>query len=118
MKYLCLIFSDESQFPKMTQEQGMQMMMEYKEFGDSIKASGHWVGGQRLEPTHTATVVRVRNGKTATTDGPYAETKEQLGGYYVVEARDLNEAISVAARIPGARYGAIEVRPISPTMAD
>jgi hypothetical protein len=118
MKYLCMIFSDESQFPKMTPAELGAMMNEYAEFGKSIKASGHHAGGQRLEPTHTATVVRVRNGKTQTTDGPYAETKEQLGGYYVVEARDLNEAISVAARIPGAKYGAVEVRPILPTMAD
>jgi hypothetical protein len=118
MKYLCLIYSDESQFKTMTQEQGMAMMGEYKEFGDGIKKSGHYVGGNRLEGTHTATVVRVRNGKTATTDGPYAETKEQLGGYYLIEARDLNEAIAIAAKIPAARNGAVEVRPISPTMAD
>jgi hypothetical protein len=118
MKYLCLIYSDESQFKTMTQEQGMAMMGEYKEFGDGIKKSGHYVGGNRLEGTHTATTVRVRNGKTATTDGPYAETKEQLGGYYLIEARDLNEAIAIAAKIPAARNGAVEVRPILPTMAD
>jgi hypothetical protein len=118
VKYLCMIFSDESMWAKMSSEDAGKMMTGYVEYTKSIRASGHHAGGARLEPTHTATTVRVRNGKTQTTDGPYAETKEQLGGYYVVEARDLNEAISVAARIPGAMYGAIEVRPIAPTPAD
>jgi hypothetical protein len=118
VKYLCLIFSDESRFPKMSPAEIGTLMGEYAEFGKSIKASGQHLGGQRLEPTHTATTVRVRNGKTQATDGPYAETKEQLGGFYMIEARDLNEAISIAARIPSAKDGAIEVRPILPTMAD
>lgn len=113
MKYLCLIYSDESMWPKMAKPEMEQMMSEYLAFGESIKASGAYVGGNRLQPTSTGTVVRVRNGKLSTTDGPYAETKEQLGGYYLIEARDLNDAIAVAARIPGARVGAIEVRPIA-----
>ena len=118
MKYLLLIHSDESQWSKMSQADGEKMMGEYAEFGKWVKSSGHYIGGNRLEPTSATTVVRVRNGKAQTTDGPYMETKEQLGGYYLVEAKDLNEAIGIAAKIPGARVGGIEVRPISPTMAD
>ena len=85
---------------------------EYFAFTDGIKDSGQYLGSNRLQPVSTATTVRVRNGKLSTTDGPYAETKEQLGGYYLVEARDLNEAIQIAAKIPSARFGSIEVRPI------
>ena len=87
-------------------------MSEYTAFGDSIKKSGQFVGANQLQPTHTATIVRSRNGKISTTDGPYAETKEQLGGYYLIEAKDLNDAIQVASRIPSARSGSIEVRPV------
>ena len=89
-----------------------KIMGEFKSYTDSIKKSGHYVGGNALQPTHTATTVRVRQGKVATTDGPFAETKEQLGGYYLLQARDLNEAIQLASRIPGARLGSIEVRPV------
>jgi hypothetical protein len=81
-------------------------------FTDGIAKSGQLKSGEALQPTSTATTVRVRNGKVSTTDGPYAETKEALGGYYLVEAKDLNEAIQIASRIPGARYGAVEVRPV------
>jgi hypothetical protein len=118
MKYLCLIYSDETRYPKMSPDELTAMMGEYVEFTRSIRASGHHAGGHRLEPTHTATTIRVRNGKVSTTDGPFAETKEQLGGYYMIDARDLNEAIQVASRIPGAKVGSIEVRPIAPTPAD
>jgi hypothetical protein len=113
MKYLCLIYSDETMWQKISKADGEKMMAEYMEFGDSIKRSGHYIGGNRLQPTSTATSIRIRNGKASTTDGPFAETKEQLGGYYLVEARDLNDAIQVASRIPGARVGSIEVRPIA-----
>jgi len=113
MKYLCLIYSDESQWPKLPKSDGETMMAEYGEFTAGIKKSGHYVGGNRLQPTATASTVRIRNGKLSTTDGPFAETKEQLGGYYLIDARDLNEAIQVAAKIPGARFGSIEVRPIA-----
>jgi hypothetical protein len=85
---------------------------EYFAFTEGIKKSGHHLGGEALQPVATATTVRVRNGKVSTTDGPFAETKEQLGGYYLIEAKDLNDAIQVAAKIPSARYGSIEVRPI------
>ena len=112
MRYLCLIYGDESLGLKMPREEMQKMMGEYFAFTEAIKGSGHYVGGNPLQPTATASTVRVRNGKVSTTDGPFAETKEQLGGYYLVEAKDLNDAIQVAARIPGAKYGSVEVRPI------
>ena len=87
-------------------------MAAYGEFTESIVKSGHLRAGDRLRPTSTATTVRVKDGKTLTTDGPFAETREQLGGYYLVEAKDLDEAVGIAARIPSARSGSIEVRPI------
>ena len=112
MKYLCLIYDEESKWGTMPKEQADAMMGEYGSFTDGIKKSGHYVGGDALQPTSTATTVRVRNGKVSTTDGPFVETKEQLGGYYLIEAKDLNDAIQVASRIPSAKMGSIEVRPI------
>ena len=112
MKYLCLIYENEGAWATMTKEEGDRIMGEYFAFTDDIRKSGQYLGGEALQPTATATTVRVRKGKIATTDGPFAETKEQLGGYYLIEAKDLNEAIQVAARIPAARNGGIEVRPI------
>ena len=112
MKYLCLICAEKvmEQMPAADAEQHYQ---EYAEFTRAIRASGHFVGCNRLEPPAAATTIRVRQGKISATDGPFVETKEQLGGYYVIEARDLNEAIQVASRIPGARLGCVEVRPIA-----
>lgn len=112
MKYLCLIYSDETLWGKLPKSEELDMMTEYRAFGESIKTSGHWLSGFRLQDTPTATTVRVRDGKMSTTDGPFAETKEQLGGFYLIEARDLNDAVQVAGRIPGARMGSIEVRPV------
>ena len=112
MKYLCLIYDDEKMWPSMPKAEAETMMGEYFAFTEAVKQSGHYVGGNALQPTSTATCVRVRQGKTTTTVGPFAETKEQLGGYYLIEARDLNDAIQVAARIPGAKMGTVEVRPI------
>ena len=112
MKYLCLIYDTESRWATMSESEGRQIMKEYFEFTDDIRKSGHMVAGDSLLPTSSATTVRIRNGKLGTTDGPFAETKEQLGGYYLIEAKDLNEAIQIAARIPGAKTGSIEVRPI------
>jgi len=89
-----------------------KMMAEYGAFTQGIQKSGHYLGGNALQPTSAATTVRVRQGKVGTTDGPFAETKEQLAGYYLVEARDLNDAIQVASKIPSARLGGIEVRPV------
>ena len=96
----------------MSADQGAQMHREYMTYTDSIKQSNHYVGGNALQPTGTATTVRVRNGALSTTDGPFAETKEQLGGYYLIEAKDLNDALQVAAKIPSAKLGTVEVRPI------
>jgi hypothetical protein len=105
MKYLCLVYLDENRLDELPDE-------ECVEYDAGIRASGHCVASEALESVHTATTLRVRNGKLAVTDGPFAETKEQLAGFYMIEARDLNEAIQVAAKIPPARVGSIEVRPI------
>jgi hypothetical protein len=112
MKYLCLICAEQV-MEQMAPADAAKHYEEYSEFTAAIRASGHFVGCNRLEPPSAATTVRVRNGKISATDGPFAETKEQFGGYYVIEARDLNEAIQVASRIPGARKGCVEVRPIA-----
>jgi hypothetical protein len=112
MKYLCLIYNDERELGTMPRPDGEKMMAEYSDFTESIKKSGHYKGGDALQPTTTATTVRVRQNKISTTDGPFAETKEQLGGFYMIDARDLNDAISVASRIPGAKTGSVEVRPV------
>ena len=112
MKYLCLIYNSEATRASYSKEQGDAMRSEYLAYTDDIRKSGHLLGAEALQPTQAATTVRVRNDKVSTTDGPFAETKEQLGGFYLVEATDLNDAIQVAARIPGARTGSIEVRPI------
>ena len=115
MKYLCMIFDDESKWNTMSKEESGKWMGEYGAFTKGIIDSGQFISGEALQPTASATTVRVRNGKISTTDGPFIETKEQLGGYYLIEARDLNEAIQVASKIPSARIGAIEVRPIMHT---
>jgi hypothetical protein len=112
MKYLCLIYDEEKKMSGMPKSEFDAMLGEYGAFSESVRKSGHYLGGEALQPVNTATTVRVRNGKVSTTDGPFAETKEQLGGYYLIEARDLNDAIQVASRIPSARLGSIEVRPI------
>jgi hypothetical protein len=112
MKYLCLIYEDETFWNKTPKPELDAMLAEYRAFGATYKQSGQNLGGNALQPTTTATTVRVRNGKMSTTDGPFAETREQLGGYYLLDAKDLNEAIQIAAKIPSARTGSIEVRPI------
>lgn len=112
MKYLCLIYDEEAKLGGMAKSENDTFMGEYMAFTDSIRQSGHYLGGNALQPVATATSVRVRNGKLSTTDGPFAETKEQLGGYYLIEAKDLNEAIQIAGRIPSAKIGTVEVRPI------
>ena len=110
MQYMLLIYRNEA--IKASPSEESRMMQEYMAFTQDIVKSGKFKAGDRLEPTESATTVQVRKGKTVSTDGPFAETKEQLGGYYIVEANDLDEAIAIAARIPGARTGSIEVRPI------
>ena len=112
MKYLCLICAEKvmEQMPKDDADAHFQ---EYAAFTEDIRASGHFISCNRLLPPDEATTIRVRNGKVSATDGPWVETKEQLGGYYLIEARDLNEAIRVAARIPGAARGCVEIRPVA-----
>lgn len=112
MQFLCLICA-ETVMEQMSPSDAARHYEAYAEFTKDIDASGHYAGGNRLLPPASAVTVRVRDGKLSTTDGPFTETKEQLGGYYVIEARDLNDAIRVAARIPGARIGCVEVRPIA-----
>ena len=112
MKFLCLICA-EKVMEQMAPEVADRHYEDYRKFTAAISQSGNYVGGNRLLPAATATTVRVRDGKVAVTDGPFAETKEQLGGYYVIEAADRDEAIRVAAKIPGAWIGCVEVRPIA-----
>jgi len=112
MQYLLMIYRNEAELAKMDPAARQKMSAEYGTFTQSIIQSGHFKAGDGLQPTMTATTVRVRDGKTLTTDGPFAETREQLGGYYLVEAKDLDTALGIAARIPGARDGSIEVRPV------
>ncbi|MDA9497186.1 YciI family protein [Bradyrhizobium sp. CCBAU 11357] len=112
MQYLLMIYQNEVEYAKNDAATSQKMLAEYQTFTQSIIQSGNFKAGDRLQPTTTATTVRVREGKTLTTDGPFAETREQLGGYYLIEAKDLNAAIEIAARIPSARIGSIEVRPI------
>jgi len=107
MKYLCLVYLDEKRLDELPDEDCV-------EYDTAIRKSRHCIASEALESVQTATTVRVRNGKVAVTDGPFAETKEQLAGFYMIEARDLNEAIQLASKIPPARVGSIEVRPIRP----
>ncbi|WKA27452.1 YciI family protein [Bradyrhizobium roseum] len=112
MQYLLMIYQSEAEYASNDAATTQKMLQEYGAFTQSIIHSGNFKAADRLQPTSTATTVRVRDGKTLTTDGPFAETREQLGGYYLVEAKDLDEALAIAARIPSARIGSIEVRPI------
>jgi hypothetical protein len=114
MNYLLLIYSNEAEENALSQTEMKKLMDDYKEFTQSIIQSGAFKAADRLKPVTSASTVRIRNGKTAITDGPFAETREQLGGYYLIEAKNLDEATAIAARIPAARSGSIEVRPIWP----
>jgi len=115
MQYVLLIYLNEQRWMGTPEGERDKVMAEYGAFTESIVKSGHYKGGDELQPTTVATTVRVRNGKPMITDGPFAETREQLGGFYVIEAKDLDEATAIAARIPSAREGSIEVRPIQPS---
>jgi hypothetical protein len=112
MQYLLTIYTDESGFADATPEDGKRMMEAYEALTAELKQSGAFVGGEGLQPTSTATTVRVRDGEPLLTDGPFAETREQLAGFYLVECADLDEAIGWAGRIPGAALGSVEVRPV------
>ena len=115
MQYLMLIYDQEKTIDGLSESEQTAIMNEYMEFTKSITQSGHYRGSHRLQPIAKATTVRLRDKKRLVTDGPFAETKEQLGGYYLIEAKDLDEAVGLAARIPSARFGSIEVRPVFPS---
>jgi hypothetical protein len=114
MQYLLLIYANEAEMAARSPADMKAMSAEYMDFTKAIIQGGQFKAGDRLKPTSAASTVRVRNGKVMTSDGPFAETREQLGGYYLIEAQNLDEAIAVAARVPGARNGSIEVRPVWP----
>jgi len=112
MKYMLLIYHDEPSWDALTETERQQVYLEYRTLREELTGRGQFIDGSQLQPVTTATVVRVRDGKELVTDGPFAETHEQLGGYFLVEAKDLDEATAIAARIPSARTGTIEVRPL------
>lgn len=115
MQYLLMICDDEKRWATMSEGERLHLKQAYAEFTQSIVKTGQFRAGAQLQPTSTATTVREQNGRRLTTDGPFAETKEQLGGYYLIECKDLDEAISIAGRIPSVRIGGcVEVRPIVP----
>ena len=116
MKYLLLIHNNEKDLSALSDDEMNRIKADFRRFTEEIRASGHYRAGSQLQPTAMATSVRVRNGKRLVTDGPFAETREQLGGYYLVEAKDLDEAIGLAERLPSVRMGTIEIRPLVETL--
>jgi hypothetical protein len=112
MEYALLIYENEASAKARSKAEQDETFQGYMAFSESVRKSGHMKGGQPLESVTTATTVRVKDGRTLRTDGPFAETREQLGGFYLIEAKDLDEAVGIAARIPGAKTGCVEVRPI------
>jgi hypothetical protein len=112
MQYLLMLYTDEAQWPKMSKSEQEQGYAAYMAYSEALKAAGAMKGSNRLQPTGTATTVRNTNGKTQVLDGPYVESKEQLGGYFLIDAPDLDSALSWAARCPGANHGVVEVRPV------
>ena len=112
MKYLCLVCIEEKKLDALSGSEFDALYREALAYEEELRRSGHFVMAQALQPVQTATTVRIRNGRVSTTDGPFAETPEQVGGFFLVDARDLNEAIRVASKIPPARLGCVEVRPI------
>lgn len=113
MKYLCLIYGDEQRWAGVPADERERLAAEFGAFNDYIRNSEHYLGSNRLQPTAAALTVRIRDGRVSATDGPFAETKEQLGGYYLVEADSIEQAAEIAARCPGARWGSVEVRPVA-----
>ena len=112
MKYLCLIYNEERKLGAMSKSEWEVLVREALAYDEELRRKGHFIAAQTLQPADTATTVRVRNGRVSTTEGPVADAKEQLGGFILIDARDLNEAIQVASKMPEARLGSIEVRPI------
>ena len=117
MRYVILVYQDERRVQALTRSEMEALEAEYREFTDATRAAGVYLDGAPLRSTDTATTVRVRRGRRSVTHGPFAETKEQLGAFVLLEARDLNDALAAAARIPGARTGSVEVRPVRPTLS-
>ena len=118
MKYLCLIYLDEAELAAMPEADMGRLNARHLELNEELVESGHFIEAEALEPAAASTCIRVRNGRVALTDGPYAETKEMVAGFYFIEARDLNEAIAVAARFPSAPMGTVEVRPCRDLVVD
>ncbi|WP_020406936.1 YciI family protein [Hahella ganghwensis] len=118
MKYLCLVYYDETQMAQLSQQEWDALNRECMSCVEGLQNQGHFLDGAPLHPVASATTIRIRNNQVSTMDGPFAETKEQLAGYYLLEAKDLNEAIQLAERIPPARYGSVEVRPVRELMAE
>ncbi|MGH8590964.1 MAG: YciI family protein [Gammaproteobacteria bacterium] len=112
MRYLCLVYGDEKKLDALSKSEFDALVGEHLAYDEELQKSGHFIVAEALQPAEAATTVRVQNGRLSTTDGPFAETKEQLGGFFLIDARDLNEAIQVASRWPSVRLGSIEVRPI------
>lgn len=112
MKYMLLIYHEEQAWESITEAERQQIYLEYRQLIGELQAGGKYLVGDELQPTSTAQSIRVRDGKQVVTDGPFAETREQVGGFFMIEAKDLDEAKSIAARIPSARTGTIEVRPV------
>ena len=118
MKYMLLIYQDEPSWDALSEAERQQIYLEYRKLRDELQTRGQFVTGSQLQPIATATSVRVRDGKELVTDGPFAETHEQLGGYFLIEAKNLDEATSIASRIPAAQTGTIEVRPLVETAVE
>ncbi|EKE69595.1 YciI family protein [Gallaecimonas xiamenensis] len=118
MKYLAMVYYQEAAMAALSQDQWDALNRECQACGDGLREAGQMIGGEALLPVASATTVRVRDGKVTVTDGPFSETKEQLAGFYLLEARDLNEAIQLAGRIPPARYGCVEIRPVRELKAE
>ena len=118
MKYMLLIYHDEPSWAALSEAERQEVYVEFRKLRADLLTSGQFVTGSQLQPISTATTVRVRDGKELVTDGPFAETHEQLGGYFLIEAKNLDEATAIAARIPSARTGSIEVRPLVETVAE
>jgi hypothetical protein len=117
MKYLCMVIIDEKKLNSLSESDSQALDDESLEYDDALRKNGHFLAAQALESVNAATTVRLRNGKPFVTDGPFAETHEQIGGFILIEAADLNQAIQLASRIPAIRFGAVEVRPVKELVA-
>jgi hypothetical protein len=117
MQYLCLVYQEETKLAALSEAEHDAIVSELRDYREYLRQSGHYIASSPLQPVQTATTIRVRNGQLSITDGPFAETKEQLSGVYLIEARDLNDAIRIASKMPPARLGCIEVRPVKELVA-